>query len=62
MADFAKRHDLILVSDEIHHDLVLSSSTKHTMMANVDPDLSSRLVTLTSTTKHSTPPDAIQAM
>ena len=22
VADFAKRHDLVLVSDEIHHDLV----------------------------------------
>ena len=24
VADFAKRHDLVLISDEIHHDIVYS--------------------------------------
>jgi len=50
VADFAKRHDLILVSDEIHHDLILSD-TKHTVMALVDETITDRLVMMTATTK-----------
>lgn len=49
-ADFAKRHDLILVSDEIHHDLVYPGQ-KHLVMANVAPDILDRLVMMTATTK-----------
>lgn len=49
-ADFAKRHDLILVSDEIHHDLVFDGAT-HIPMALVDPTINDRLVMMTSTTK-----------
>jgi cystathionine beta-lyase len=48
-ADFAKRHDLILVSDEIHHDLVMPGNT-HTPMANID-GIADRLVMMTATTK-----------
>ena len=36
VADFAKRHDLILVSDEIHHDLVYPGHS-HIAMPLVDP-------------------------
>ncbi|TCM86975.1 MalY/PatB family protein [Rhodovulum steppense] len=50
LADFAKRHDLILVSDEIHHDLVYPGQ-KHIVMDLVDPTLRERLVMLTATTK-----------
>ena len=50
VADFAKRHDLILVSDEIHHDLILSDA-KHTVMALVDETITDRLVMMTATTK-----------
>lgn len=50
VADFAKRHNLILVSDEIHHDLVMPGH-KHQVMANVAPDIADRLVTMTATTK-----------
>ena len=50
VADFAKRHDLILVSDEIHHDLVFSGHT-HTVMDLVDPSIRDRLVMMTATTK-----------
>lgn len=50
VADFAKRHDLILVSDEIHHDLVMPGHS-HIPMANVDPSISDRLVMMTATTK-----------
>lgn len=48
--DFAKRHDLILVSDEIHHDLVFPGAT-HIPMANVDDSVTDRLVMMTATTK-----------
>jgi cystathionine beta-lyase len=50
VADFAKRHDLILVSDEIHHDLVFSDE-KHTVMHLVDDTITDRLVMMTATTK-----------
>jgi len=49
-ADFARRHDLILVSDEIHHDLVLGGA-RHIPMAVAAPDIADRLVTMTATTK-----------
>lgn len=49
VAAFAKRHDLILVSDEIHHDLVMPGH-KHTPMANI-PGVADRLVMMTATTK-----------
>ncbi|MGO4914286.1 MalY/PatB family protein [Pseudogemmobacter sp. W21_MBD1_M6] len=50
VADFCKRHDLVLVSDEIHHDLVMPGH-KHTTMALVDPSITDRLVVMTATTK-----------
>jgi cysteine-S-conjugate beta-lyase len=50
IADFCKRHDLILVSDEIHHDLVMPGQT-HIPMALVDPSIADRLIMMTATTK-----------
>lgn len=50
VADFAKRHDLILVSDEIHHDLVMPGET-HTPMPLVDESIADRLVMMAATTK-----------
>ncbi len=50
VADFARRHDLILVSDEIHHDLVFDGA-RHTVMPLVDPSISDRLVMMTAVTK-----------
>lgn len=49
VAAFAKRHDLILVSDEIHHDLVFGGNT-HIPMANI-PGIEDRLVMMTASTK-----------
>ncbi|MEL6171564.1 MAG: aminotransferase class I/II-fold pyridoxal phosphate-dependent enzyme, partial [Pseudomonadota bacterium] len=49
LAAFAKRHDLVLVSDEIHHDLVFPGST-HIPMSHVE-GIDDRLVMMTSTTK-----------
>lgn len=48
VADFAKRHDLILVSDEIHHDLVFDG--KHIPMTHIE-GIEDRLVMMTATTK-----------
>ena len=50
VADFCIRHDLILISDEIHHDLVFPGQT-HTVMANAAPQIADRLITMTATTK-----------
>lgn len=50
IADFCKRHDLILVSDEIHHDLVMPGQ-RHRVMPLAAPDILDRLVMLTATTK-----------
>ncbi len=49
VAEFARRHDLILVSDEIHHDLVLPGH-RHTPMATLD-GIADRLVMMSATTK-----------
>ncbi len=50
LADFCVKHDLILVSDEIHHDLVFGDN-KHTVMPLAAPEISNRLVMMTATTK-----------
>lgn len=50
VADFAKRHDLILVSDEIHHDLVFPGQN-HSVMARAAPEVQDRLVMLTAASK-----------
>ena len=49
VAEFARRHDLILVSDEIHHDLVMPGN-RHIPMALID-GIADRLVMMTATTK-----------
>ncbi|MGJ8545811.1 MAG: MalY/PatB family protein [Sulfitobacter sp.] len=49
IADFAKRHDLVLVSDEIHHDLVMPGY-KHIPMSHIE-GTQERLVMMTATTK-----------
>ena len=49
-ADFCARHDLILVSDEIHHDLVFPGQ-RHTAMPLAAPEAAARTVMLTATTK-----------
>ncbi len=50
VADFAARHNLVLVSDEIHHDLVMPGH-KHIPMPLAAPDCTGRLVMLTAATK-----------
>lgn len=50
IAAFCERHDLVLVSDEIHHDLVMPGH-KHMVMPLAAPQALPRLVMMTSTTK-----------
>ncbi|SOH95060.1 cystathione beta-lyase [Monaibacterium marinum] len=50
IAAFCVEHDLILISDEIHHDLVFSGQTHH-VLAKLMPELSDRLITLTAASK-----------
>lgn len=50
VADFCIAHDLILVSDEIHHDLVFGGH-KHQIMSLAAPDIINRLVMMTAPTK-----------
>ena len=50
VAKFAMKHDLILVSDEIHHDLVYPNKN-HTVMSIAEPAVCDRLVMMTATTK-----------
>ena len=50
LAGFCTRHDLLLISDEIHHDLVYPGQ-KHIPMAVAAPDVSDRLIMLSSASK-----------
>lgn len=49
VADFARQHNLVLVSDEIHHDLVMPGHT-HIPMSLIE-GIEDRLVMMTATTK-----------
>ncbi|SFE39568.1 MalY/PatB family protein [Roseivivax sediminis] len=50
VAEFARRHDLILVSDEVHHDLVMPGQS-HVPMPLAAPEVLDRTVMLTATSK-----------
>ncbi len=50
VCDFCIKHKLILVSDEIHHDLVFSGH-KHTAMPLISKDIKPQLVMMTAATK-----------
>ncbi|MBU3261665.1 pyridoxal phosphate-dependent aminotransferase [Roseovarius sp. PS-C2] len=50
VGDFARRHDLLLISDEVHHDLVYPGQT-HTPMPLADPGIVDRLIMLTAPSK-----------
>ncbi len=50
LADFCIRHDLLLVSDEIHHDLIYPGA-RHVPMPLAAPEIMDRLVMMTATTK-----------
>lgn len=50
-ADFCRRHNLTLVSDEIHADLVFPNAPRHIPMAVAAPDIADRMVMMTAATK-----------
>jgi cystathionine beta-lyase len=50
MAEVAIKHDLIVVSDEIHADLMYPGN-KHIPFASLSPEIAARTITLTSATK-----------
>ena len=50
VAAFAIRHDLIVVSDEIHADIVYPGGT-HIPLASLSPEIAARTITITSATK-----------
>ncbi|MFT4014195.1 MAG: PatB family C-S lyase [Paracoccus sp. (in: a-proteobacteria)] len=51
VAEFCAAHDLILVSDEIHHDLVMPGAPRHQVLAKAVPEIAPRLITLSAATK-----------
>ncbi|MCC5986823.1 MAG: pyridoxal phosphate-dependent aminotransferase [Pararhodobacter sp.] len=50
VADFARRHGMVLISDEIHHDLVMPGH-RHMPMPLAAPECLERLVMMSATTK-----------
>ncbi|MGD4180775.1 aminotransferase class I/II-fold pyridoxal phosphate-dependent enzyme, partial [Xanthomonas citri pv. citri] len=50
LAGFCAAHDLLLISDEIHHDLVMPGG-RHVPMPLAAPEVVDRLVMLTAPTK-----------
>ena len=50
VAAFAIRHDLVVVSDEIHADIVYPGAT-HIPLASLGADIAARTITITSATK-----------
>ena len=50
LADLALRHDLTVLSDEIHADLVYAPH-RHVPFASLSPEVASRTITMTSATK-----------
>ena len=51
LADFCERHDLIIISDEIHCDLVFDAEAKHTLTATLSEQIADRTVTLMAPSK-----------
>ncbi|MFV0473560.1 MAG: MalY/PatB family protein [Pikeienuella sp.] len=49
VAKFCLERDILILSDEIHHDLVFEG--KHTVMASISPEIAARTVTFTSSSK-----------
>ena len=51
LADFCRRHGLVVCSDEIHCDLVLDAGRPHVPLASLDEDTARRSITLMSPSK-----------
>ncbi len=51
LGEFAAKHDLLIVSDEIHCDLLLDEGRAHLPIASLSPQISRRTVTLMAPSK-----------
>jgi cystathionine beta-lyase len=51
LGDFCEKHDLILISDEIHCDLVFDANAQHIVTAKISESLAARTVTLMAPSK-----------
>ncbi|MFV0480977.1 MAG: MalY/PatB family protein [Campylobacteraceae bacterium] len=51
IADIAKKHDLIICSDEIHCDLVIDKNAKHIPIASLNDEVANRTITLMAPSK-----------
>ncbi len=51
LGDFCEKHDLILISDEIHCDLIFDDNAQHIVTAKLSESLAARTVTLMAPSK-----------
>ena len=51
LAEFALRHNLVIVSDEIHSPLILGADCRHHAIAAIAPEVEQRTITLHAMTK-----------
>lgn len=51
LAEFCRRHDLLLCADEIHCELILDPDRPHLPIAALDPDTAARSITLMAPSK-----------
>lgn len=51
LAELAERHDLLIVSDELHCDLILDDGVTHRPLASLYPELARRVITLWAPSK-----------
>jgi cystathionine beta-lyase len=51
IADYAEKHDLVVVSDEIHCDLILEPGLHHQPFAMLSPEIAARTITVMAPSK-----------
>ena len=51
LADIAKKHQLVICSDEIHCDLILQPELTHIPLATLNPEIAARTITLMAPSK-----------
>lgn len=51
LAEICLRHNLVVISDDIHCDLILEPGIRHTPLATISPEVAARTVTLMSPSK-----------
>ena len=51
LAEFCLRHDIVIISDEIHCPLILDKTLHHTSIAGLAPEVAQKTITLQAPTK-----------